>query len=122
MSKITELASGQITTTDSVKIELVEADETPAVVIVTWPSKASVLHPHRFPTAADVCARTFAAAVVRLAPLFAKPPGVEDMALRQGGGGREVLSYADQIPAPKQPQPSHRIHCLFERRTNHLTC
>jgi hypothetical protein len=69
MSKITELASGQITTTDSVKIELVEADETPAVVIVTWPSKASVLHPHRFPTAADVCARTFAAAVVRLASI-----------------------------------------------------
>lgn len=30
------------------------------------------------------------APVVDRTPLFAKPPGVEDMALRQGGGGREV--------------------------------
>jgi hypothetical protein len=38
MSKITELAR-QITTTMSVTIELVEADKTPAVVIVRWPVK-----------------------------------------------------------------------------------
>ena len=34
MSKITELATGQITAGDSLIVELVEADETPAVVIV----------------------------------------------------------------------------------------
>ena len=39
MSKITELAKGQITATDTITIELVEADETPAVVIVRWPGK-----------------------------------------------------------------------------------
>jgi hypothetical protein len=29
-------------------IELVEADGTPAVVIVSWPVKPTVFHPHRF--------------------------------------------------------------------------
>jgi len=42
------LASSQITATDSVTVELVEADEKPAVVIVRWPAKPTVLHPHRF--------------------------------------------------------------------------
>jgi len=69
MSKVTELASGQINAVDKLVIELVEANETPAVVIVRWPSKASVLHPRVFPAAADTAARTFAAAVVRLAQI-----------------------------------------------------
>jgi hypothetical protein len=66
MSKITELASGAITATDHLVIELIEADETPAAVIIRWPVKPSVLHPHRFPAAADVAARVFASAAVRL--------------------------------------------------------
>ena len=69
MSKVTSLASGQITAVDTLTIELIEADETPAVVIVRWPAKPSVLHPRRFPAAADVAARTFAAAVVKLAAI-----------------------------------------------------
>jgi hypothetical protein len=60
MSNITELASGQINSAGSITIELVQADETPAVVIVRWPLKATVLHPHRFQAAADIAARTFA--------------------------------------------------------------
>jgi len=67
MSKVTVLASGQLTATDTVTIELVAADETPAVVIVRWPSKPSVLHPYRFPAVAEIAARTFAAAAVKLA-------------------------------------------------------
>ena len=51
MSQITQLASGQITAVDAVTIELVETDQGPALVINTWPQKASVLHPHRLPTA-----------------------------------------------------------------------
>jgi hypothetical protein len=47
-------------------LELVEADETPAVVIVRWPFKPSVMHQHRLPSAADAAARVFAAAVVRV--------------------------------------------------------
>jgi hypothetical protein len=69
MSQITELASGVITAVDTVTIELVEADETPAAVIIRWPINACVLHPHRFGVAADVVARTFAAAAVRLAQI-----------------------------------------------------
>jgi hypothetical protein len=69
MSKITELASGQLNGTAVITIELIEADETPALVIVRWPAKSSVPHPRRFPGATDVAARTFAAAVVKLAQL-----------------------------------------------------
>jgi hypothetical protein len=69
MSQVTELASSQITAVDTLTIELVQANETPAVVIVRWPAKPSVLHPRRFAATADVAARTFAAAVVRLAAI-----------------------------------------------------
>ena len=69
MSEITELASAQLTAVDVLTIELVQANETPAVVIIRWPAKASVLHPRRFPSIADATARTFAAAVVKLAQI-----------------------------------------------------
>jgi hypothetical protein len=69
MSTVTTLAEGQLTAAGTITIELVEADETPAVVIVRWPAKPSVLHPRRFPGAAEIAARTFAAAAVRLAQL-----------------------------------------------------
>jgi hypothetical protein len=49
MSKVTTLADGQITGAASIVIELIEAEETPAVVIVTWPLKPTVLHPRRLP-------------------------------------------------------------------------
>jgi hypothetical protein len=69
MSQITELASGQPTGSDSITIELVEADETPAVIIVRWPAKPTIIHPYRFGSVADLAARTFAAATVRLASI-----------------------------------------------------
>jgi hypothetical protein len=69
MSQITELASGQPTGSDSITIELVEADETPAVIIVRWPAKPTIIHPYRFGFVADLAARTFAAATVRLASI-----------------------------------------------------
>ena len=52
MSQIIELASSQINAGDSIVVELVEADETPTVVIVRWPAKPTVVHPRRFPIAA----------------------------------------------------------------------
>jgi hypothetical protein len=67
MSTITTLAEGQITTADSITIELVESDEAPAVIIVRWPAKPTVMHPRRFGSAADAATRAFAGAVVRLA-------------------------------------------------------
>jgi hypothetical protein len=69
MSQITELASGAITATDIITIELVEADETPAVVIITWPAKPTVLHPRRFPDVAATVAQLFARAHVVLAAI-----------------------------------------------------
>ena len=71
MSKVTQLASGAITATDTITVELIEADETPAVVIVRWPDKATVLHPRRFPDAAAVIARLFAEAHTVLASIKA---------------------------------------------------
>jgi len=71
MSQITQLASGAITAVDTITIELLEADETPAVVIVRWPVKPNILHPQRFPDAAATIAQLFARAHVVLAAIKA---------------------------------------------------
>jgi hypothetical protein len=71
MSKITPLATGQITAVDTITVELIEADETPAVVIVRWPAKPTVLHPRRFPDTAAAIARLFAEAHTVLASIKA---------------------------------------------------
>jgi hypothetical protein len=71
MSKATELASSQITPSDTLAVELVEADETPAVVIIRWPVKPSVVHPRRFPDTAATIARLFAEAHTVLASIKA---------------------------------------------------
>jgi hypothetical protein len=74
MSKITELASGQITAVDGITVELVETDEHTPVVIVRWPDKASVIHPRRFPDTAAVVARLFAEAHTLLAGSKSRRP------------------------------------------------
>jgi hypothetical protein len=66
MSNITTLAEGQPTAVGTITIELVEADETSAVVIIRWPHKPCIIHPRRFPAAADNAARIIAAAAVWL--------------------------------------------------------
>ena len=71
MSQITELGSGAITVTRPPTIELVEVDETPAVVIVRWPLKPTVCHPLRFPDTAAMLARLFAGASTELARIKA---------------------------------------------------
>jgi hypothetical protein len=71
MSKVTPLASGHITGADTITVELVEADETPAVVLIRWPAKASVLDPRRFPDTASILVRLFAEAATRLASIKA---------------------------------------------------
>ncbi len=71
MSKVTPLASNQITASDTITVELIEADETPTVVVVSWPVKPTVLHPRRFPDAAATIARLFAEAHTALAAIKA---------------------------------------------------
>jgi hypothetical protein len=65
----TELATGQITSTETIIAELIEADEAPAVVIVRWPAKPAVFHPRRFPDVAAMVARLFAEAATRFAAI-----------------------------------------------------
>ena len=72
MSKLTDLASTSINGHDTITVELIEADETPAVVIIRWPSKPSVIHPHRFPDAAATLTRLFAEAATALAAIKAR--------------------------------------------------
>ena len=69
MSKITTLGETQITAVDTLTIELIEADETPAVVIIKWPVKATVCHPRRFPETAAVIAQLFPEAATALAQI-----------------------------------------------------
>lgn len=57
---------------DTITVELVEADVTPAVVIVRWPAKPTVIHPQRFADAAAVIARRFAEAHTALAGIKAR--------------------------------------------------
>ena len=59
-SPVTVLASASINTTNAIVVGGVEADETPSVVILRWPLKATVLHPRRFPDTAAMHARIFA--------------------------------------------------------------
>ena len=67
MSKSTILAECMINAFSTITVELVEANETPAVVIVRWPSKPSVQHPRRFPEVAAAIVRAFAQASTELA-------------------------------------------------------
>jgi hypothetical protein len=52
-----------------ITVELIEADETPAVVIVSWPVKPTVLHPRRFPDVAAAIATLAADANTALAAI-----------------------------------------------------
>jgi hypothetical protein len=45
MSNITTLATGQITAVDALTIELIQADETPAVVMIVWPPDQTITDP-----------------------------------------------------------------------------
>jgi hypothetical protein len=72
MSKITELASGPINGTNSLTVELVEADETPAVVIIRWPVKPTVLGPRRYAEAAAAAMKALASASTELAAIKAR--------------------------------------------------
>ena len=69
MGKSTILAESHLTHSphDTVTVELIEADGTPAVVIIQWARQATVLHPKRFPDTAATAAKLFAEAATKLA-------------------------------------------------------
>jgi hypothetical protein len=92
MSQITQLASGAITAADTITVELIEADETPAVVIVRWPVKPTVLHPRRFPDTAAMVARLFAEAPTALAAI--KAVGGSEQHTQKGEGPCKLMRAA----------------------------
>ena len=74
MSKTTILASGQITPTDTLLVELREAEEFPASILITWPQAPSVIDPRRFGATANTVARIMATAITTLAQIRAYEP------------------------------------------------
>lgn len=72
MSQITELASGQITPSEAMTVELVAPDSMPAIVKITWPLQPTVCDPRRFPETAATIARLFAQAATTLAQIRAR--------------------------------------------------
>ena len=106
MTKITELASAQVSATGHISIELIEANETPAVVVVTWPDKATVLHPHRFPDIAATLARLFARPLPS-SPASGPGGGCDGARCRVRAIQAENphSSHADPAPADSVPLP-----------------
>ena len=68
MSKLTELASGQITKSDRIIVVLVEPEGMPSSVIIHWPDAPSVVNPNARAVAATAAAvvRVLAAAQTKL--------------------------------------------------------
>ena len=74
MSKTTTLASGQITPTDVLLVELREPEEFPASIMITWPQAPSVIDPRRFGATANAVARLMATAITTLGQIRAYKP------------------------------------------------
>jgi hypothetical protein len=72
MHQRTDLASGQVTNTDRILIELIQPPDSPPLVSVAWPLKASVSSVEAFPAVASKAAALFAQAATRLAQHKAK--------------------------------------------------
>ena len=66
MSKLTELASGQITNSDAITVILSEPDGMPESVVIHWPGRPTTLDPKSFDDAAAMIVKLFSAAHVKL--------------------------------------------------------
>ena len=66
MSKVIELASGQITEAETITIELIEADDT-AAVVVKWPDRPTVCTPSGYEQLLATATRLLANAALELA-------------------------------------------------------
>ena len=69
MHNRTDLASGQVTNTDRIIIELIQPPDSPAFITIAWPVKASVATVDAFPTTAAKAASLCAHASIRLGQL-----------------------------------------------------
>ena len=71
MAKVTMLAAGKVTTTDSITVELGESTELADVILINWPRQPSVSGSKTFSTVAIAVVRLMAAATIRLAQIRA---------------------------------------------------
>jgi hypothetical protein len=69
MSKTTELASGHITTADTLTVEVVEPTDSPLAVRIRWPEKPSITSAAGYDQVASNAMRILANAVIKLAIL-----------------------------------------------------
>jgi hypothetical protein len=69
MQNLTTLATGQITTSDQLRVELSQSTELPPSIVIRWPAQPTVTDLTQFAAAANTVARLIAAAVTRLAEL-----------------------------------------------------
>jgi hypothetical protein len=71
MHQTTVLATGEITQSDSLKVELVRPSDTPAVIMIRWPTMPTVTDPRQFSAVASAAMRILANAVTKLAGIRA---------------------------------------------------
>lgn len=69
MSKITELASGQITDSDALGVVLAEPDDMPTTVVIHWPTHPTITTPASYDQTAATVMRVLAIAVIALAQI-----------------------------------------------------
>ena len=71
MSKETILASGMVTASDELVVELIKPDNAPQMILVRWPDHPTVIQPRRFGDTASAVVRLFARANTELARIRA---------------------------------------------------
>jgi hypothetical protein len=72
MSKITELASGQIHRTDSISVILVRPEGMPPSVIIHWPEQPTVSVPLKFAEVASAAVKILARSSTELSRILGK--------------------------------------------------
>jgi hypothetical protein len=74
MSKQTTLASSQITQSahDTITVQLIEPDNQPAFVSISWPPQPTVIDPMSFADTASAVVKMFSTAHVELARFRAR--------------------------------------------------
>jgi hypothetical protein len=69
MSKLAELASGQLTNSDNLIVVLIQPDDMPESVVVHWPARPTVCGLKEFPDLTAETVRTLSLASTRLTKL-----------------------------------------------------
>jgi hypothetical protein len=66
MAQTTTLASGMVTASDEIRVELLDNGETPPMILIRWPAEVTPVQPGSYADAASKIMKVFAQANVRL--------------------------------------------------------